>query len=618
MVLVTGSIGLGIRERTQSDDTSAYSAAALQQWSEDLPMANIAEVSKRVYHRIKDTNGLLLPVATRLAFHQHMENHVKFVLDSLKKHYLGQSASLNEKQRKIANLCQAMQSEQAIGYKSMLEDLFEAEDYTSKHLPHATAAALFHLHAIQVRSYELYSDLRKGIWHELHALYQLAEQNQFHEQTIELQGHSFSAQNIYLRAVLIATTNPNQIRQRDVENTSIAMGMLARHASMTDDPEADFDFAVNLHSDAPPFHRSLIKDGIKAHYRGIRVVRLVGYLQEQLKTTEVTKRSIKLNDSLLRHLLRSWGTMATRSFARTPGSGHIQVSIGLGASHYLIHQEMFGEDDTHFERPNLARGDIISSLEGSLKDAVILHDDTGMVHSGSSSKATSKSGGADSPKLKTEDMWENLFVKKEAQEPKDDPKKAYEFMDKSSAGTAKRKYDFNDAAIINISPGGYCLKLEGGMPSQTQTGEIIGLLETDDDGNHVWNIGNIRWLKNENDGHILQLGVQLMAPNARPVLGQVRTSQSDDHNFQRCLLLPPLPGLGQPASVLTSPTPFDVGQKVRLKNDFERFDVKLTQLLSSGISFRQFAYEKLSVTPVENSKANDSSDDLDDNIWDII
>ena len=161
-------------------------------------------------------------------------------------------------------------------------------------------------------------------------------------------------------------------------------------------------------------------------------------------------------------------------------------------------------------------------------------------------------------------------------------------------------YDPEDATIINISPGGYCLRLDGILPKQLQTGEIIGLLETNKNtDDHIWNIGSVRWIQRHDMGNLL-LGVQLMAPDSVPVYARLATLQEDDHSFQRCLLLPALAGINQPASILTSQTPFSVNRLVTIKDNGKLFNIRLIRLISSGHGYKQFEYEETSDAKKEN------------------
>ncbi len=610
MTLVKGSIGLGIRERHPTTNQSEYSQDAIKRWLDDLPMANLGELSRRVYHRLLESNGLLLDAKTRSRVLISLQDSIDFICNALKKHYTGQSVSLTAKQRKVANLSQAIQLELAIGHKTIIEDLLSDEKYSSALLPNSVNYALHYLHKVQIRSYQLYSDLPQGIWYEIHLLYQLAEQNQFHEKKIGLGSKTLSTINTYKKILLIATTNPNQLRQRDIDIIANALAVISKNCKLGSDPDADYDFIANLHADAPPFHRALIKDGVKAHYRGISVSNIVTFLQQELMTAEKQKRKTEIDDSTLRHLLRAWGTMATRAFTRTSHSGSIQVSVGLAASHYLISNELYDNDEFEHEIPEGQA--IIDSLEGSLKDAMILSDEDSQIYNNPKASHPEWNAKNNGPAMKTDHMWDSVYRKRSSLTVVDETK-PFDFL--AEAGKKNSQYDYQNATIINVSPGGYCLKLDGLLPKQTQTGEVIGLLELNDSHEHTWNIGTIRWMKRHDTGE-LQLGVQLIAPNAVPIFAQVRTSHSDEHGFQRCLLLPALIGIGQPPTILTSTIPFSTNNKVRLKEHDGNFDIKLTKLVSSGHSFQQFEYQQLQDESIDDNK--DIAVDDFDSVWDII
>jgi hypothetical protein len=183
------------------------------------------------------------------------------------------------------------------------------------------------------------------------------------------------------------------------------------------------------------------------------------------------------------------------------------------------------------------------------------------------------------------------------------------------------RYEFQVAALVNISPGGYCLALRGAVPSQTQTGEIVGLMEQDGDGTRHWNIGTIRWMKRVPDAS-LHIGLQLIAPNARPVMTQIRNSQMASATFQRSLLLPALKGIGQPATLITAPMPYAVNQKIRLKDGSNSNDVRLSKQVASSASFKQFQFDEAAgahddTPPATNKRGPDSPDNFDA-VWELL
>jgi len=611
MTLIKGTIGLGIRERHVNPELSKYSPGSTQIWLEELPTANLGETSRRVYHRILESNAILLDVKMRSSILSSLESSVQHITNSLKKHYVSQSVSLSTKQNKVAKLCQAIELEMAIGYKTIIEDLLSDEKFSNELLPLSVNHALYYFHSVQIRSYQLYNDLPQGLWHEIHILYQLAEQNQFHEKIFTLGNNSYQTLTTYKKILLLATTNPNQLRQRDIEMISKALGILARKTTIDSAPDAEYDFVVNLNADAAPFHRVLIKDGMKAHYRGINVHRVVSFIQDEIKLTDSTKSKTGLDDTIKRHLFHAWGTMATRVFSRTPGKGIIKVSVGLAACHYLISREIHGDKDP---QDSLKGGALIESLEGSLKNATILGDeDSSNMHIPKPSKNTWNSP-TTGPMIKNDQFWDTLYVKHSATD-LPEVNKPVEFMTQNSKPTDSDRYNYQEATIINLSPGGYCLKLDGILPKQTQMGEVIGLLEHNRDGSHIWNIGTIRWMKQHGTG-FLQLGVQLISPNAEPILGQMRSSHMDKDTYQRCLLLPELVGIGQPQTILTSPIPFSVNHNIHIKNNDKDNVIHLVKLISSGLSYKQFEYRLLDADTSIDSK---SSNDLEfDSLWDAL
>lgn len=59
----------------------------------------------------------MLPVEARLQLLELFRPEVHFVCAHLERHFLNQAIVLDERPRKIANLCQALQNHLAIGYK---------------------------------------------------------------------------------------------------------------------------------------------------------------------------------------------------------------------------------------------------------------------------------------------------------------------------------------------------------------------------------------------------------------------------------------------------------------------------------------------------------------------
>ena len=609
-MLVKGAMGLGIRERKPATRPERFQQKPLKDWIDQLPKANVGETSRQVYQLLLEANQMLITADERNTLLANINDISAFISDSLKKHYVGQSLSLSNKQQKVANFSQALDVEIAIGYKTIIEDLIADEKFQSNLLAIAVNAALHYFYKIQTRCYQLYRELPKGMWHEIHLLYQLAEQNQFHDKKITILTQSMSIVSTYKNIQLLSTTNPNQMRQQEISQIASAMSKVSQKVKLESAPDGDYDFVLNLNSDAGPFHRSLASETLTANYRGFYLQDIVTTLEEELQHKPKEQRLLGISDQTQRHLLSAWGAMSTRTFARTAGTGSIKVAIGLAASHYLISHELYGDDP---EIDDVTGEKLIDSLEGSLKDALVLGNDEGNMIGAPAKRRASENWNTktNAPTLKDNEMWDAMYRKRETIDEQDDTK-PYQFIAKAKEENTSA-YDYRDATIINISPGGFCLMLNSPLPKQTQTGEIIGLMEATGEGQIHWNIGTIRWLKRKADGET-DIGVQLIAPNGMPVRGQLRTSHSDDNHFQRCLKLPSIDSIGQPETLLTSPMPFQENAKVRLKTIEGEMDVLLTSEIFAGLSFKQFTYDILE----QQTEEKQSSDDNFDTVWDII
>lgn len=609
-MLVKGPIGLGIRERKPVIKSDKYSVRTIGRWLASLPKANIGETSRQIYGFLNVSNKELLTADQRSQLLNKLQETATFITEAMKKHYMGMSVSLSEKQQKIANFTQALDIEITIGYKTIIEDLLEDENYQSKLLVNAVAICMHYFYLIQTRSYLLYRDLPKGMWHEIHMLYQLAEQNQLHDKKVTFANQTISTLGIYKKILLLSTVNPNQLRQQEIAQISELLGKISQMTRLDSDPTETHDFIVNLSSDSAPFHSSLLQNEMSAHYRGIEVSEIVETLELELKDKSQQQRALKVDDYTQKHLLGAWGDMATRTFARVDGDGKLQVAVGLSASHYVISDLLYGVDEPITD---LTGDQLIDSLEGSLKDAIILDaGDEGHFTRPGKRVRTSSVSKPNPAHLRDNSMWDAMYRNRSVQstENADSP---YQFMEQNKNDNPST-HNTQQATVINISPGGFCLKLNTPLPKQTQTGEIIGLIEYGADDHVTWNIGTIRWMRRKHSGE-LEIGVQLIAPNAVPVKGQLHNSHSDDNLYQRCLRLPAIDGIGQPETLLTSPLPFRERAKVRIKTDEGTQDLLLLSQIDSGLSYKQFTFDLLDSNPDRDTK--DNNDDFDA-VWKLV
>nr|WP_236744486.1 hypothetical protein [Marinobacter similis] len=194
---------------------------AFRGWADQLPMANIGEVSRQLYHAIIELNHLFTPPQQRLQFLELIRDKIQFVCNELSRHYLGMAVALPEKQRKIANLSQALQLHLSAGYKLCVLGFLDngGVERNRKPIAIATHRAISELAATIVRSHQLYCPSPSRSWLECHRLYRFAVRNKLADTEVEdhslLHRRSSSISDAYKRILLLGSARPNQLRQPD-------------------------------------------------------------------------------------------------------------------------------------------------------------------------------------------------------------------------------------------------------------------------------------------------------------------------------------------------------------------------------------------------------------------
>lgn len=142
------------------------SPKAFGNWVAHLPVANIGETSRQLYHAIIELNQLIIPPAQRLQLLELIRPRITFICHELSRHYLGLSIALPEKQRKVANLSQALQLHLASGYKTVLIEQLDAGSLDKNRKTTATSChrIISELSCTILRAHQLYCASPAGSW----------------------------------------------------------------------------------------------------------------------------------------------------------------------------------------------------------------------------------------------------------------------------------------------------------------------------------------------------------------------------------------------------------------------------------------------------------------------
>ena len=592
-------LNLTIPEQSQISLSFAdHTPAAIKQWVNELPLANVGEISRQLYQAIIEFNKLTIAPVTRTQILELLRPPIDYVCKELSKHFLNQSVVLNEKQQKIANLAQAIQLHLATGYKVVLVETLAqvSNDKVKKNFTCATHRMMSEYGQVMLRAHQLYTAVPKNVWLEMHQVYQLAETLDLLKYTVaddqRSDGQETRIDQIYKQNLLLGCCRSNQLRQNEIQTAFDAFGLWTGFVKVGADLIDESVFLTNIEQDLPPRYKSLLKTTSTSHY-GFDTTELVSRLDTYLehigtKTSKDEPVDAELplpkftSDVVINHLRHAFGVLTKRSFKRIANDGSLNLCVGLSASHYYtsgqveFHTQMLHQSATSIESDN----NIFLTQAQKQQDVWGDSYDTGSHSATTPSDAPINFGGG-------------------------------------QGHTADVAYPQYTVPLVNTSPGGYCLQWDGEVPSNIQAGEVMTLRETDKQG---WSIAVIRWIRHiKQQG--TQIGIELLAPSAQPCGVQLLQKTGDPSEYLRGLLLPELSAIGQPATLITPRLPFQSGHKVSIRLSGVEGKCQLENRLSATGSFSQFELsESTSIKDLaaeaEKPEINISEEDDDfDSLW---
>lgn len=572
----------------------------IKRWISLLPKANIGETARQLYQALVELNQLITPSDNRLHLLELIRPEVYFVCQHLERHFLNQAIVLDERPRKVANLCQALQNHLAIGYKQIVvqEAQRQARD-GQQLLTIALQRAMHSLNSALIRASQLYCPVPEGLWLELHQLYQLASSRQVHRVVVRdgLACHTegLSVEQTYLVALLLGCARCNQMRQNNIARLAEVLEPWSALVRLQGAELASSLFAVAPQVDGPPRYKSLFQASEMAGLLGIDPLPLVDAIKHYLTLATEDRAQARLlvpegiSVDLLQHLSSAWGDISERTFQRTPGRGALTLCIGMSALHFFLSgKQPFGA--------------ILKIKEAGQAVFKPINKDEG-------------------------DVWNTAF---DAQPQNWDEGLPYEEIQYSKPVTpgdtspqpeppaSGENYPTFELAIVNHSPGGYCLSWPKEVPSQLQAGELLGVQDAPSQG---WSVAVVRWIRQVRGGGT-QMGIELIAPHAQPCGLQLLRKADQHSQYLRALLLPEISAISRPATLITPRLPFQEGNKVQINIHGDERRAVLTSRQTSTGSFSQFEYRPFEQPmeqhgkPVTASGERGSGGDEDfDSLW---
>lgn len=540
-----------------------------KRWLGNLPKANLGELARQLYQGLVELNQLITSSENRLQLLELMRPEVYFACKHLERHFLNQAIVLDERPRKVANLCQALQNHLATGYKLIVSQ--EAQPFIRERaqiMAMAIQRAMHSMYGPLIRASQLYCPMPEGLWQEMHQLYRLASQLGLQRQPVRepqaLHREQLSPEQTYLQALMLGCARTNQMRQSGIARVAEALEQWSELVSLQPTATSDSLFAFSPEVDGPPRYKTLFPNDSLSLLTGLDPRNLVDNIDRFLQAPASERQHEPLNIpesfplDLLQHLQSAWGDIAERTFQRHTANGSLTLCIGMSALHFYLSGERVFAETLHLKTPNIEP----EAPSAEARDVWATAFDAERIS-----------------------HWEHAIEKEEIDFHLPQAKVT---QPTESATDSERPMTFA-LGIVNHSPGGYCLSWPKDVPNQLQAGELLGL-QDEHKGN--WSVAVVRWIRQVKGGGT-QMGIELIAPQAQPCAVQLLRKTEQPSQYQRALLLPEIAVISQPASLITARLPFQEGNKVNINSKGEEHRALLTRRKTSTGSFNQFEYRLL-------------------------
>lgn len=549
------------------------SAAALQEWVADLPMANTGETAARLLKASPELSRVRTNYLTRFELLEAVRPTLHYICARIDRSMMTHPNNAES----LAQHAQELQRSLCEGYKAVVlaSHAVIDEDKSAKDvMQRATHRALSDLSRVLLRSLRLYQTPPKGLWLDINQLYSLAEQLHLADQKVadgENHGErSTSIKDAFLRPTLLWAAQPNQLRQQDMNQIFNALEDWCErvHVSYPGDTAL---LHMDLAADAGPRYTKVAEQATQQ--RGIHTEVLAYEIEAYLREID---SAVPVPDyvtpKLLRHVANCWGTVHTRAFTRRPARGNITVCLGLRTSHYYVSEgrELPEQVDDQATEVRAKVNPFLARLEER--------------EPGKPAKNTER------------DIWSEALTTRIPVNPylsgdsillgKQERNPTQQREQKSKRAQHYLRYG---TTAVDTSPTGYCLRWKEAAPAGLQVGELLALQESED---APWAVATLRWLMTDRRGG-LRTGIELLSPKAFPVAARVIRTKAGATEYSRALLLPAIPAIDQPETLITPRLPFQAHQKVQIQHDGRQFTAHLDGCLRSTENFNQFTFRLL-------------------------
>jgi hypothetical protein len=511
----------------------------VEKWLASLPLLNVTQGGGKLFATLTAYNRIDIDPVVRLQLLELLRTPIRHIVAELQKHYVGLLLPLPEKQKKAAEKNRDFQLELAYGYKYIVLAHAKQQRATTE-MALALQRAIYHLTEVLLASYLSYSPHPPNIWREIHALYARAERLGAAEVVVNDPLNSVHGQrsvaDTYKHALLLDLGDPYHLPSRTVVKIHQYLECYADLASLqrgVDRVEPNCHFLIDLEGDRAGilYNNDVLPDHAE-RYRLLNTIELARHIHTQLKH--------------LREGAPPSCDYLPPEFYRTGGGDMLLRLINVWG---LNPKRTFRRSARQDAVVDVAVGlDAINHWFNGARRFVVSAELVG-------------------PFAQRTNIGVFAKTHEEAKNAAHYEHEPWELQDESAGGMSLRKI--------------------GTVRRRVKVGDLIA---TRFARGSSWTVAVVRWIKSPNSSKV-EIGTQRLAPSAIPVVTKVVADDNTETDFLSSLLLPAVPTLNEPQTLLTPCNVFRPDRVVYVDDGQKLSRLRAKQLLEVASGFERIAFE---------------------------
>jgi len=320
-----------------------YSSDQITEWLRDLPSHDPVERGRQILARLAEMNRSRVRVTLRQEVSEQIRASVLALLPELDSSLAAGTLPLSTSSRSAAGLVEELVTELAYTYKLLLVEqarrLFGLASSGRAVLPVVRAMQL--LARRLTLGYRVYATNAKGVWLELHELYQFALRRGLANRA--LPGETDTPLSVYRDALLIAFAEPLKLMQGDLDRVAVWLERFGAMASIGSAGQARAGqgvFLVKPQRDVPGYALAKRHHPVPhGHDLLLNTLPAAEALLDQLAKLAAGEDPTTLGlpseaaepafRDLMGRLVKHWGAVPNRRFTRLRTHARVEISVGI-------------------------------------------------------------------------------------------------------------------------------------------------------------------------------------------------------------------------------------------------------------------------------------------------